>query len=95
MVTVPELDGAAPPRRPHPHALIQFTSGSTGLPKGVVLSHANLLHNIRGYGHAMNLGPDDVTISWLPLYHDMGLIGTMLGSVYHGQPLALMGPQDF
>lgn len=95
VVTVPELDGAAPPRRPHPHALIQFTSGSTGLPKGVVLSHANLLHNIRGYGHAMNLGPDDVTISWLPLYHDMGLIGTMLGSVYHGQPLALMGPQDF
>jgi 1-acyl-sn-glycerol-3-phosphate acyltransferase len=95
IVTVAELDGVAPPPRPHQHALIQFTSGSTGLPKGVVLSHANLIHNIRGYGFGMNLGKDDVTISWLPLYHDMGLIGTMLGSVYHGQPLALMGPQDF
>ena len=95
IVTVPELDAQEPPHRPHQHALIQFTSGSTGLPKGVVLSHANLIHNIRGYGHAMALRPDDVTISWLPLYHDMGLIGTMLGSIYHGQPLALMGPQDF
>lgn len=95
VVTVPELSGPTPSRRSHEHALIQFTSGSTGLPKGVVLSHANLLHNIRGYGYGMNLGPEDVTISWLPLYHDMGLIGTMLGSVYHGQPLALMGPQDF
>lgn len=95
ILTVGELDGLAPPPRPHQHALIQFTSGSTGLPKGVVLSHANLIHNIRGYGHGMNLGAGDVTISWLPLYHDMGLIGTMLGSVYHGQPLALMGPQDF
>lgn len=93
--TVPELDAQAPPPRPYKDALIQFTSGSTGLPKGVVLSHENLIHNIRGYGHAMNLGSGDVTISWLPLYHDMGLIGTMLGSVYHGQPLALMGPQDF
>lgn len=95
ILTVGELQGTAPPPRPHKHALIQFTSGSTGLPKGVVLSHTNLIHNIRGYGHAMGLGNDDVTISWLPLYHDMGLIGTMLGSIYHGQPLALMGPQDF
>ena len=95
VITVPELDGKAPPPNPHRNALIQFTSGSTGMPKGVVLTHSALLHNIRGYGHAMNLGGSDVTISWLPLYHDMGLIGTMLGSVYHGQPLALMGPQDF
>ena len=96
VVTPAELKGEkAPPPNAFPHALIQFTSGSTGLPKGVVLSHANLIHNIRGYGHVMDLRPDDVTISWLPLYHDMGLIGTMLGSVYHGQPLALMGPQDF
>lgn len=95
IVQVSDLSGEAPAPRPHGHALIQFTSGSTGSPKGVVLSHQNLLHNIRGYGHGMNLNSKDVTISWLPLYHDMGLIGTMLGSVYHGQPLALMGPQDF
>ena len=96
VVTVDELkSGESPSPNPHPHALIQFPSGSTGLPKGVVLSHHNLIHNIQGYGHGMDLKPGDVTISWLPLYHDMGLIGTMLGSVYHGQPLALMGPQDF
>ena len=95
IVTVGELEGEAPPYSVHPQALIQFTSGSTGLPKGVVLTHTNLIHNIRGYGFGMNLTPRDVTISWLPLYHDMGLIGTMLGSIYDGQPLALMGPQDF
>lgn len=76
-------------------ALIQYTSGSTGSPKGVALSHANLLHNLRAYGKALEVGPEDVCISWLPLYHDMGLIGSMLGSIYHGIPLVLMGPQDF
>ena len=76
-------------------ALIQYTSGSTGSPKGVALSHANLLHNLRAYGHALEVNQDDVCISWLPLYHDMGLIGSMLGSMYHGIPLVLMGPQDF
>jgi len=75
--------------------LIQYTSGSTGSPKGVALSHANLLHNIRAYGQALQPGNSDVCVSWLPLYHDMGLIGAMLGSIYHGIPLVLMGPQDF
>jgi len=53
-------------------ALIQYTSGSTGDPKGVLLSHANLLANIRAIGQALAVRPDDVTVSWLPLYHDMG-----------------------
>jgi 1-acyl-sn-glycerol-3-phosphate acyltransferase len=76
-------------------ALIQYTSGSTGDPKGVLLSHANLLANIRAIGQAVAVRPDDVTVSWLPLYHDMGLIGTWLGSLYHGVPLVLMSPLAF
>ena len=60
-------------------ALIQYTSGSTGDPKGVLLSHANLLANIRAIGEAIAIRPDDVAVSWLPLYHDMGLIGVLAG----------------
>ena len=76
-------------------ALIQYTSGSTGDPKGVLLSHANLLANIRAFGQALEVRPDDVTVSWLPLYHDMGLIGAWLGSLYHGVPLVLLSPLTF
>ncbi len=76
-------------------ALIQYTSGSTGDPKGVVLSHANLLANIRAIGRALDVRPDDVCVSWLPLYHDMGLIGAWLGSLYHGIPVVLLSPLAF
>ncbi len=76
-------------------ALIQYTSGSTGQPKGVVLSHANLLANIRAMGAAVRASSSDVFVSWLPLYHDMGLIGAWLGSLYYGVPLVLMPPQSF
>ncbi|MFZ5541925.1 MAG: AMP-binding protein [Pseudomonadota bacterium] len=76
-------------------ALIQYTSGSTGQPKGVVLTHANLLANIRAMGRVLKAGPEDAFVSWLPLYHDMGLIGAWLGSLYHGLPLLLMPPQAF
>ena len=79
----------------HDTALIQYTSGSTGQPKGVVLSHASLLANIRAAGRALRAGPQDTFVSWLPLYHDMGLIGAWLGSLYHGAPLVLMPPQAF
>ena len=76
-------------------ALIQYTSGSTGDPKGVLLSHANLLANIRALGLALDVRPDDVCVSWLPLYHDMGLIGTWLGSLYHGVPVVILPPMAF
>ncbi len=76
-------------------ALLQYTSGSTGGPKGVILSHANLLANVRAIGRAIAIGPADVTVSWLPLYHDMGLIAAWLGSLYHGIPLVLMSPLSF
>jgi 1-acyl-sn-glycerol-3-phosphate acyltransferase len=76
-------------------ALLQYTSGSTGDPKGVVLTHANLLANMRAIGEAVQLGPGDVGVSWLPLYHDMGLIGSWLTLLHYGVPLAVMSPIAF
>ncbi|MDD5297136.1 MAG: AMP-binding protein [Rhodocyclaceae bacterium] len=100
LATVPELriEHAAPPSpevRPGDTAFLQYTSGSTGNPKGVVLSHANLLANIRAWSQAVGLNSEDVCVSWLPLYHDMGLIGTWLGSLYNAGLLVLMSPVDF
>ena len=76
-------------------ALVQYTSGSTGSPRGVLLTHANLLANIRAIAAALQLKPTDVGASWLPLYHDMGLIGTWLVCLYYGIPLALQSPLSF
>jgi 1-acyl-sn-glycerol-3-phosphate acyltransferase len=76
-------------------AFLQYTSGSTGQPKGVILSHANLLANIRAMGVAVSASSKDVFVSWLPLYHDMGLIGAWLASLYFGMPLVLMSPLKF
>jgi 1-acyl-sn-glycerol-3-phosphate acyltransferase len=76
-------------------AMLQYTSGSTGDPKGVVLSHANLLANIRAMGKALAASSSDVFVSWLPLYHDMGLIGAWFGCLYYGAPLYVMSPLTF
>jgi 1-acyl-sn-glycerol-3-phosphate acyltransferase len=76
-------------------ALIQYTSGSTGDPKGVVLSHSNLLANIRAMGEAIEATSRDGFVSWLPLYHDMGLIGAWLGCLYYAAPTAIMPPLAF
>jgi 1-acyl-sn-glycerol-3-phosphate acyltransferase len=102
IVSVAELGAAAAPAptpRPGPGAsdtaFLQYTSGSTGNPKGVILSHANLLANIRAMGCAARVTPADVFVSWLPLYHDMGLIGAWLSSLYFALPLIIMPPTDF
>ncbi|HEX3131221.1 MAG TPA: AMP-binding protein [Thermoanaerobaculia bacterium] len=98
VVTVPELSGTSPVLpgvKDSDIAFLQFTSGSTGNPKGVTLTHANLLANLRSIGKAVEMGPDDVVVSWLPLYHDMGLIGSWMGSLYFGLPLVLMSPLTF
>jgi 1-acyl-sn-glycerol-3-phosphate acyltransferase len=76
-------------------ALIQYTSGSTGDPKGVVLTHAQLLANIRAMGEAAELATSDTLVSWLPLYHDMGLIGMWHAPMYFGIPLIVMSPLTF
>jgi 1-acyl-sn-glycerol-3-phosphate acyltransferase len=76
-------------------ALIQYTSGSTGDPKGVVLSHANILANVRAMGAALEATSDDIFVSWLPLYHDMGLIGAWFGTLYFGAQAIIMPPLAF
>ncbi|MBK8898292.1 MAG: AMP-binding protein [Candidatus Competibacteraceae bacterium] len=76
-------------------AFLQYTSGSTGNPKGVMLTHANLLANLRAMGQRIAVNSSDVFVSWLPLYHDMGLIGACLGGLYHAFPLVVMSPLSF
>lgn len=89
MAALPKIDD------PSGAALIQYTSGSTGDPKGVVLSHANLLANIRAMFTAIDATPADVLVSWLPLYHDMGLIGAWLAPLYVGARCYIMSPLSF
>jgi amino acid adenylation domain-containing protein len=76
-------------------AFLQYTSGSTGTPKGVMVSHGNLLHNAATTYQYMGHSPESVFVSWLPAYHDMGLIGGILQPLYGGFPCVLMPPATF
>jgi fatty-acyl-CoA synthase len=78
-------------------ALVQFTSGSTSSPKGVTLTHANLAANIEAFGgpDGIAISSDDIGVSWLPLSHDMGLVGMALAPLYAARPCVLLPPQEF
>ncbi|HEX5754503.1 MAG TPA: condensation domain-containing protein, partial [Archangium sp.] len=76
-------------------AFLQYTSGSTGTPKGVMLSHGNLLHNLHLIHGAFRMHEGSAGVIWLPPYHDMGLIGGILGTVYGGFSTSLMSPLSF
>lgn len=76
-------------------AFLQYTSGSTATPKGVRVTHGNLLHNSKGIYHSFGLSSDCEVVSWLPMYHDMGLIGGVLQPLYGGFPVTLMSPLMF
>jgi len=104
LVLLPELTGDpsdpwawdAPKEDPSALGILQFTSGSTSDPKGVMLPHATICANLDAIAGAARLDPaDDVLCSWLPLYHDMGLIGLMTLGMTTGTDLALASPQDF
>jgi acyl-CoA synthetase (AMP-forming)/AMP-acid ligase II len=93
----PDLDVEAPvppdlPASPDDLAFIQYTSGSTGQPRGVMLTHANVVETIHFMAEAAGLTADDRVVSWLPLYHDMGLIGCSFTPPLSGAPLWLLPP---
>lgn len=76
-------------------AFLQYTSGSTSAPKGVMLSHKSLLHNELMIQDCFQSNSDSIGVGWLPLYHDMGLIGNVLQPLYAQWHMVLMSPEDF
>jgi fatty-acyl-CoA synthase len=99
----PEAFAGTPPAWSRPRVqpsdlcFLQFTSGSTNKPKGVMVTHANLVANATAFlgPHGLNRTPDDVGVSWLPLFHDMGLIGFVLGTLIVDLPVVLMPTAHF
>ena len=83
------------PVRPADLATIQYSSGSTGIPKGVRLTHEAMLNNIRAVRDGLGLAADDVSVNWIPLYHDMGLIDAFLLPLLTGCPTVLIPTMDF
>jgi len=76
-------------------AFLQYTSGSTAAPRGVMVTHGNLLHNLACLRDVFQFSPESVGVTWLPHYHDMGLIGGLLQPVYAGGEMIVMPPSSF
>jgi acyl-CoA synthetase (AMP-forming)/AMP-acid ligase II len=95
----PGADDAGPWREPDltpdDLAFLQYTSGSTAAPRGVMVSHGNLLHNLTCQRDGAGIGPGDVGVSWLPVHHDMGLLSGILQPLFSGFPSYLMPPLSF
>lgn len=90
-----EADWRRPDISPDTLAFLQYTSGSTSQPKGVMLTHGNLMHNLKAIYHGFQLNEHTSGAFWLPSYHDMGLIGGILEPMYIGGPSTLMSPVSF
>jgi len=95
IVPEPALHPGYPSIDPDGPAFLQYTSGTTTMPKGVVLTHRAILSNSHGITRHIQVGPDHVGLSWLPLYHDMGLIGGMITALYSGTRMYMMMPESF
>jgi acyl-CoA synthetase (AMP-forming)/AMP-acid ligase II len=88
-------DCSQPIFTPNTLAFLQYTSGSTGTPKGVMVSHSNLLHNEEMIKQAFQHHEETIVVGWLPLFHDMGLIGNVLQPLYLGRQCIFMSPEAF
>lgn len=92
----PQVDTLLQPNGPHEVAYLQFTSGSTGAPKAAVIPQHALLANLYGsLNHGLNLGDDDRFASWLPFYHDMGLVGCLLSVVASQRSIDYLDTREF
>ena len=89
------VDGDLPAADPADIAFLQYTSGSTSSPKGVMVTHANLIHNSRAIQTACDHDQLSTFVGWLPVYHDMGLIGNIFQPIYLGAHSVLLSPTAF
>lgn len=100
-LTPSELDGLGPGPLRLPSidedatALLQYTSGTTGRPKGVMISHRALVSNASSIAEGLRITSSDVGVSWLPMFHDMGLIGVLCTAICHPYPVHLIAPEQF